>query len=801
MCSIKLSSTGSTRRTGTLVGCASGLVALVVYLLTLAPTVSFWDCGEFITTNRYLLVGHPPGAPFYQLLAHLFTLTAASPERVALWSNLLSATAGGLTVSFLCWTLLRLMQLMQSYATTATPRLRSHHYVAACVGSLCYAFCDTAWFSTVESEVYSLSMLMASVVLWATLRWYDEATSATGARWLLFIALLLGLATCVHLLALLVIPTLILAMILLKVRLLRQGDHRRLILPALPAMALFFLLGLTPYLILPLRADNRLPLNEGNPSTVSSLINYVNRSQYEQAPLLYPRIWRHHGNDDYYAAYWCGHGTLTPEEATNYPFTVGDNLQYFASYQLQYMYLRYFMWNFAGRYNDRQGLSTLQNGQFVTGLPPLDRLLVGTAHWQPKESMLRDRQSHHVYFLLPLLLGLCGLVYQWRHHRVGFALVALLFLIAGIGLAIYLNMPCYQPRERDYAFVLSFYAFCLWIGLGSLSVCQWAIHLTAKRRRNTVPISHGISLTAIMLVPLLMLTSGYADHDRSHNRMAHDYAWNLLHSCQPNAILLTIGDNDTFPLWYLQLVEQVRTDVQIINLNLLSTQWYADQIAYQLHQRGLALLTPDPGNGNPQGSTAINQLLSNSEVLTNEQPATPIYLSRYAFDEYSDVFRHHTQLTGEAYRLTPYTDDTVDCDEFLHHLPDFHFTSGGSYIDPVALSFIRQHCQHILLLANNLLSVGDSTTALNVARQTLNDIPLGWIDDPRQAVALTHIIRHCGDHRTYQKYYHQLHVMLQGQLDYYATLPPAKQCYITYTLTPIEQAWHNLTTDTLCANR
>ena len=265
------------------IGWLLALVGTAVYLLTLEPSTSFWDCGEFIAVSYYLQVGHPPGAPFYQLIAHLFTLLAGGNSMaVAWWSNALSAVAGGLTVMFLYWTI----RLLQCFRPTGARSSLTARRVAALVGSLCYLFCDTAWFSAVESEVYGLAMLIAAIIVWAMLRWYHQPDRSQAVRWLMLVALLLGLGFCTHLLTLLTLPAVLLLFIFgIKKSPYNISSHRssvfgRRSLVTIICLIFFFAVGLTPYLIIPIRAAAGTPINEGSPSTVATFNSYLSRDQY-----------------------------------------------------------------------------------------------------------------------------------------------------------------------------------------------------------------------------------------------------------------------------------------------------------------------------------------------------------------------------------------------------------------------------------------------------------------------------------------------------------------------------------------
>ena len=550
-------------------------VATAVYLLTLDRSVSWWDCGEFIATGLLLEVGHPPGAPLYQLLSHLFMLLSMGHSQwVAPLSNAFSALCGGLTVGLLFLTAVEL---------GATRR-------GAVVGALCYLFSDTAWFSAVESEVYSLAVCLAALEVWLMLCWRRTRSH----RLLPLVSLLVGLGVCVHLLTLLVLPALLLIFIScqrpLGWRLARQWCRR------LPLMAFFLTLGLTPYLIIPIRAAAHPPINEGDPSTPSAFASYLRRDQYVHAP-LYPRMWRERDS-------------LNHREWSGGLEGVAGNAVYYATYQAGYMYGRYLMYNFIGREN------------------------------------LKHRRV--VLFVVPFLLGLWGLWLQHRRRRTDWWTVLLLFLFGGLLLNLYLNHPCYEPRERDYAYVLSFYAFALWIGIGAGEAL--------RRPRLSGRRWHGIVATLLVLAAPASLAAGnWSDHDRHRCHSVHDIALNHLQSCDPGALLITLGDNDTFPLWYLQQVEHRRQDVEVCNINL-------------------------------------NGFASTLSLASRSLGRRPVYLSQYCYDRYAALFPGSLRCEGYCWRLLPVgtAADTSDL-ALRRHLRDsvrWHIVP-GEYLDPVSLSFLR----------------------------------------------------------------------------------------------------------------
>jgi hypothetical protein len=253
--------------------------------------------------------------------------------------------------------------------------------------------------------------------------------------------------------------------------------------------------------------------------------------------------------------------------------TFGENLRFFFTYQVGHMYFRYFMWNFAGRQNDAQGHGNFMNGNWISGIKFLDEARIGPQDHLPE--FIKNEPSRNTYYFLPLLFGLIGLFYQYNHSRKGkegFAVVMTLFILTGIAIIVYLNQTPIQPRESDYAYTGSFYAFAIWIGLAVP-----ALFSALKKIVKGVPGAVLVTSISLLLVPGVLATQNWDDHNRSNRYMTRDYAINYLESCAPNAILFTYGDNDTFPLWYAQEVEGVRTDIKVVNISYLSMDWYINQ--------------------------------------------------------------------------------------------------------------------------------------------------------------------------------------------------------------------------------
>ncbi len=684
------------------------VVSLIVYLLTMEPTASFWDCGEFIATAYKMEVGHPPGAPFFMILGRFFTLFAGGDvTKVAVTMNVLSAMSSAFTILFLFWTLTHLVKKFFNAEEYNSPAAMLTIFGSALVGSLAYTFSDSFWFSAVEAEVYSTSSLFTAVVFWAILKWENIADEPGANRWIIFIAYLMGLSIGVHLLNLLAIPALILVYYFRKftptakgivgamaVSVGILGVINYMLIPGLTAIATKFelifvngmnlpfntgtiiyvillfggivfgiyythnkgkvmwntilvslfviVIGYSSYAIIVIRSSANTPLDESNPDTVFSLLDYLNREQYGDNPLVYGAFFNsrptgiedgkpsyYKGEDEYYPVnknreykydsdakgffprmwstqarhaneymYWGKidegklydvrrdeQGNPIPNQMGGYSYdrskpigipTFGENLRFFFRYQVGYMYLRYFMWNFAGRQNDIQGHGELTKGNWISGIKFIDQARLGPQRSLP--ASIVDNKAHNRYYMLPLLLGLIGAYFHYKKHNKDFWVVSLLFVLTGLAILVYLNQYPIQPRERDYAYAGSFYAFAIWIGLGVAALIEWA-----SKRARSVAITLGVVLISLLLVPGIMARENWDDHDRSHRYTAPAFARNFLNSCLPGGIMFTNGDNDTFPLWYIQEVEGVRTDVRIVNLSYLTADWYIEQMKQRFY--------------------------------------------------------------------------------------------------------------------------------------------------------------------------------------------------------------------------
>ena len=673
-------------------GWSAFLVSAIVYLMTIEPTASFWDCGEFIATSYKFEVGHPPGDPIFMLISRFFTLFAGDVSKIAITVNIMSALASAFTILFLFWTITHFAKklIVKNGEEPSTAQLISI-MGSGFVGALAYTFSDSFWFSAVEGEVYAMSSFFTAIVFWAILKWENEADKPYANRWLIFIAYMMGLSIGVHLLNLLTIPAIVfiyyfkkytptkwglfwasilsiallggvmyviipgtflvaswfellfvngfglpfnsglLFYALLIIALLVWGilytiKHKKVLANTIILGVTVILIGYSSFAIILIRSSVNPPLNENCPSNVFALMSYLNREQYGDRPLLYgqyynapvassenkttfipkngkyvqtylktvykfdnrfqtlfPRMWS--PSDEHADEYkkWANI-VGTPERVTtqngeqeirNVP-TFTENLRYFISYQMGFMYWRYFMWNFVGRQDDIQSQGGLLNGNWISGIKPIDAIHLGNQDKLTSEQL--NQIGRNKYFFLPLILGLFGLGYQFLRDKKNLTVVSLLFILTGIAIVVYLNQYPLQPRERDYAFAGSFYAFAIWVGLGVLAVSENLSKFIQPKR------SASIASLLCLGVPLIMGAQNWDDHDRSGRYTARDFAYNYLNSCAPNAILFTNGDNDTFPLWYAQEVEGIRTDVRVCNLSLLGTDWYVDQMKRKTYE-------------------------------------------------------------------------------------------------------------------------------------------------------------------------------------------------------------------------
>ncbi len=686
-------------------------IATITYFLTIEPTASWWDCGEYIATAYKLQVGHPPGAPLFQLLGRFFSLFAfGDTSHVALMVNIMSALSSSFTILFLFWTITMLAEKVMVKKDEEMTRGQMYAILGSgFVGALAFSFSDSFWFSAVEGEVYAMSSLFQALVFWAILRWERIADKRSGYRWIILITYLVGLSIGVHLLNLLAIPAiayviyfkkyrethwkgfvftgilsfLILAIIMyvvipyvvkissvfellfvnsfglpfnsgtifyfvVLIGLLVWGIRytirkKRIILNTVFIAFTFLLIGYSSFFMLVIRSNADTPIDENSPEDAISLLSYLNREQYGEWPVVYgqyynapvvdykdgnpiyvkdkasgkyiitddrknskpvfdprfttlfPRMWSNQksGHRAMYKQYGNIKGIpirITKNDGsaeTRVKPTFGENLRFFFTYQVGHMYLRYFMWNFAGRQNDIESQGEVDHGNWISGIKFLDEMRLGNQDDLPGNW---DNPAHNKFYFLPLILGLIGLFFQLNKSKKDTFIVFLLFFMTGLAIVIYLNQYPYQPRERDYAYAGSFYAYAIWIGLGVLGIYEFL----KDRIKNHQILAIGITVLCTLLVPVIMASDGWDDHNRAGKYAARDFANNYLESCDPDAILLTNGDNDTFPLWYVQEVEGKRTDIRVVNYMLSSGAWYVHQLGRKVYDSERLPLTLKP---------------------------------------------------------------------------------------------------------------------------------------------------------------------------------------------------------------
>jgi len=648
-------------------GWALFVIATIVYWLTVEPTASYWDCGEFISVSYKLEVPHPPGAPFFLLVGRLFSFLAMGDvEKVAYWINIISVLSSGFTILFLFWTITLFgRKLIKIENNTLTDGQTYLLIGSAVVGSLAYIFSDSFWFSAVEAEVYAMSSFFTAFVVWAILKWEHIEDESQANKWLILIFYMMGLSIGVHLLNLVTLPALGLIFYFKKYKATTKGVVYTLlitiflivlinnfIIPGLPGIAgsfeiffvnniglpfksgiiifmllftgaigygiyysqlknkeflntallalSFILIGYSSYALVLIRSNYNPPIDENNPENIVSFVSYLKREQYGSRPLLYGQYFDTEiidqkngapvyvqGEDKYEISehkyeyvYDPARMTILPRAYSNSENHVaqyrkwmnlkqneipsfGDNLMFMFRYQIGYMYMRYFMWNFAGRESDIQG---------ATWLTPFDSF-----ERVPKD--IAENRGRNNYFMLPLIFGLIGMFFNYKQSQRVFGVITMLFILTGVALVVYLNSPPVEPRERDYIYAGSYYAFAIWIGLGVLAIGQF-LYRYIKNSKMAAIVATVLGLT----VPIIMAVENWDDHDRSNRYFSVDSAKNFLSSCAPNAILFTGGDNDTFPLWYAQEVEGFRTDMRVIVLSYFNTDWYIDQMTRKAYE-------------------------------------------------------------------------------------------------------------------------------------------------------------------------------------------------------------------------
>ncbi|VAV85468.1 putative membrane protein [hydrothermal vent metagenome] len=723
------------KKWNTILGWFAFLVAFITYSLTVEPTVSFWDAGEYILTSSKLQVGHPPGAPLFQMLGAFFSIFATDPSQIGLMLNMMSAAASAFTILFMFWSISILLQKLVVKTASISQNKGQAILGSALVGSLAFTFTDSFWFNAVETEVYAMATLILAVLFYLALRWEQDMDKPRGNKWLILISFIIGLSFGVHFMGLLTIPAIgliyffknyktvtvknfiianvvVVTILLFIFKLLLPNALKFFsaaevffvnsiglpfnsgsIIAGLLAIALFYygihytrkkqykhtntlilcvlfiFIGFSSWMMLPIRANANVVINENNPSSARELLAYYNLEQYPKTHLFYgPQFTEQYAGydennpyvddkpkyekdyekgkyvivNDYKNAspnYNSKHASILPrmwsaEHAENYMLytgfidfkikpeyqmqnevrtlvsdfiarvnegqvdysdyssflkqygpqyfdiekpSFGSNIAYMLEYQLGYMYWRYFMWNFTGRQDDIQGKYDM-HGNWISGINFIDEIHLGLPQDNLPSDVLNNK-ARNTYYFLPFLLGLIGLFFLFNTDKKLFWTMLVFFLFTGLAIQFYTNVRPFEPRERDYSVVGSFYVFAIWIGFG-----VYALFELLQTKIKSKLLAPTVALICLVLVPGILAANNWDDHDRSGKRTANSMARSYLESCAPNAILFTIGDNDTFPLWYLQEIEGVRTDVRVINTSLFQTDWYIDQMKRKAYE-------------------------------------------------------------------------------------------------------------------------------------------------------------------------------------------------------------------------
>ncbi|MFL2602191.1 MAG: DUF2723 domain-containing protein [Flavobacteriaceae bacterium] len=712
-----------------ILGISTGILSFVVFALTVEPTASYWDCAEYISTSAKLQIGHPPGAPLFQMLGAIFSIFALELNQIAYAVNMMSVLSSALTIVFLFWSISLIGKEILGLTNSLKKDEAIKVFGSSFLGSISFTFTDSFWFNAVEAEVYAMATLILAILFWLGLKWVDDFENQRADKWLILISFVVGLSFGVHFMGLLAIPsigllyyfkkykkfniksflianiisvsillfifklllpstlsmfgnlevffvndlglpfnsgTIFTAFILVAIiyYTLNYSYKKKLYLMNLSLLCLTFIfIGFSSWLMIPIRSNADTVINENSPKDARSLLAYYNLEQYPDTYLFYgpmfsdiyagqdsdipykddipkyerdykinkyiivndwkngkinsnrnhegffPRMWSS-GNATNYMNYF---GFLEFEIKNEYKNesqivdlvssfknriieddvdaddyhefltnfgsyldiekpSLMTNINYFVNYQLVQMYFRYFMWNFSGRQNDKQWKYDVENGNWLSGINLIDEFRLGPQKELPDDVL--NNKARNKYYMIPLILGLIGFIFIFNKSFKVLWPILLLFLFTGIALKFYLNERVFEPRERDYALVGSFYAYCIFIGFSFLALVEFGLKYLNKK------FSYILSFLIVITCPLLLSFNNWDDHDRSDRYTAQTLAKAYLDSIDEDkqAIIFTIGDNDTFALWYAQEIENHRTDVRTINTSLIATDWYMDQM-------------------------------------------------------------------------------------------------------------------------------------------------------------------------------------------------------------------------------
>lgn len=592
------------------------LVTFAVYMKTLSVTLVFWDVGEFCAAAWLMQVPHPPGSPLFLFLARISSMIPFLPD-IAARMHAVSALASAAGVTFLY---LVGVKVIRRFVTSEATFDKIITYAASAIGSFVLAFSTTYWDNAIEAEVYGMGMLFVAIILWLALRWWERSDEPHNEKYLLLIAYLIGLSVGVHLLAVLaVMPVLMVVyfrryevtqksflqfgLISLSVFFiiypgvvqvlpsLLDGEYKGTksdllkFIPPISLLAamygvyrsavkkqkmlhiaclafLLIVLGYTTYTSVLMRANvDNLPMKENEPKDLAKLTSYLGREQYGDTPLLKGKSWNNDLQDYEEKLFPRRHSQEGMHEATRAEYSSDGDFLW--RYQIQHMFVRYVLWNFVGSEGDWQDAGV---------------------SWK------------HTWGI-PLLLALIGAWYHFKRDWKMALVFMTTFIIMGLVLDLYQNQQNPQPRERDYFYVGAYYCLALWVAIGIIALVDGLRRVLKQAAAFRLAAGSVVAVCAVV-APINLVRVNWHDHDRSQNYIAWDYSYNLLQSCEQDAILFTNGDNDTFPLWYLQDVEEVRRDIRIVNLSLVNTSWYVAQLK----------------NESPHGAKKIPLSFSNAQI-------------------------------------------------------------------------------------------------------------------------------------------------------------------------------------------
>ena len=768
-------------------GLSSLIISFIVYMLTMAPTVSFWDCGEFIACSATLSVPHPPGAPLFLLFGRIFAMIPFSTD-IAFRTNLFSVLASAATIIILYYSIILLIERFRGKSESVKDQFIV--YFSAFIGAMAFAFTDSHWFNAVETEVYAMSTLLTALTVWLVLKWdAADLEGKHGEKYLLFLFYTLGIAVGIHLLNILAIPFIALIIyfryskfevksfvgVTILAGVIYLIIHKGIIdgtpeiakmininpaavsfplaLLVLAALfiALFFifgkvfrsrpiaskwsrlvtlgliliLVGYSSYEMIFIRSLKNPGIDENDPETVSAAVSYLHREQYGQ------HSWSREDAMD--------------QNKTDMPYK--GSFDFFWRYQFKRMYVRYFNWQYMGRADG------------------------GGVGWGGAEVDIRQ------LWALPFILGMLGAFFHFNKDWKRALPVLALFVMTGLAIVLYVNNPDPQPRERDYSYVGSFMTFAIWIGLGALAAFEGVDKLFKKDKLKKIIIPL-VSVLLLIALPMNLLFANYESHSRWGNYVASDYAYNLLNSCEEGAILFTNGDNDTFPLWYMQEVENFRKDVKVVNLSLLNTPWYIKQLKnadpkLPLQWTDAQINTIRPVYWKTQNVTTAGltfsvkptyagqylrvQDLMIMELIRISNWGIPIYFavtvsgdSRIGLDKY-------LSMEGQVLRLYPHEVDKIDENKiFENFTSNYRFRNLNNpdvYFSPHTQRLMQNYRTAVIQAAMEFIENGENDKAREILNTISEKIPEDIIPQfhPELSLQVGRLMFQLGDTLNYQQ--------------------------------------------------